>query len=102
MADDKKQNIWYWLGNTAVGLIGLGVTYSDYILPKVFPSHTLVNQLALPISVGLKFLWDSWKYRKGKIAPHGKNILDKISDKITGKYDSANNKDNLPSGLSKK
>ena len=97
MSKKKKENIWYWLGNSLVGLAGIAVTYSDVILPKIFPAHTLVNQLAIPISLGLKFLWDSREYRKGTIAPHGKSLLDNVPDKITGKY----NANNLPSGLRK-
>lgn len=100
MPEEKKKNIWYWLGNAAVGLTGIAITYSDKILPKVFPDHTVVSQLAIPISVGLKFLWDSWQYRKGTISPQGKTLLDKVSDKITGTYNSKNK--DLPSGLSAK
>lgn len=98
MAEQKKKNLLYWIGNTLVGLVGISVAYSDVILPKVFPDHTIVNQLAIPISVGLKFLWDSWKYRNGTISEHGKLLLDKVTDKITGTYNSKN----LPSGLSEK
>ena len=94
MPSEKKKNWLYWLGNAAVGIFGLAVTYSDAILPKVFPEHTLVNQLALPIGAGIKFLWDSWKYQRGTIAPQGKVMLDSIPDRITGKFNS------LPSGLS--
>lgn len=98
----NKENIFYWLGNVAVGLLGLGVQYSDVILPKAFPKHTLVNQLAIPISLGLKFVWDSWKYRKGTISEGGKNFLDKITDKVTGEYGSKPPKNGeLPGGLRK-
>lgn len=91
------KNFLYWAGNALVGLAGIAVTFSDKILPTVFPEHTVVNQLAIPISFGLKFLWDSWKYRKGTIANSGKTMLDKVSNKATGIYGSK-----LPSGLSEK
>ena len=96
MPSDKKKNWLYWLGNAAVGLFGIAVTFSGEILPKIFPEHTLTNQLALPLSAALKFLWDSWKYQRGTIAPQGKIMLDNIPDAVTGKFNS------LPGGLSDK
>jgi len=89
MKSKKKKNFWYWLGNAAVGLFGVALTYSDKILPAVFPEHTVVNQLALPISAGLKFLWDGWKYRKGKIADHGKKLMDKLPSGVRGEFNSS-------------
>lgn len=91
------KNLLYWMGNVAVGLTGIAITFSDKIIPAVFPERTLIHQLALPVAATLKFLWDSWKYRKGTIAPHAKELYDKAPNRITGKYNSKN----LPSGLSK-
>ena len=93
-----KKNFWYWLGNAAVGLAGVAVTFSDKIIDVAFPDYTVVSKLAIPISLGVKFLWDSWKYRNGTISDSGKNLLDKVPDKVTGQY----NSNNLPSGLSEK
>ncbi len=88
MPDKKRKNFWYWLGNAVVGLLGISVAYSDKILPAAFPEKTIVNKLAIPISIGLKFLWDSWRYKKGSIADSGKKLYDKLPDGVTGRFNS--------------
>lgn len=88
------KNFLYWLGNAVTGLAGIAITFGDKIIPTVFPEHTVVNKLAIPITLGLKFLWDSWKYRKGNISTQGKKIYDQIPNKLTGAYNSK-----LPSGI---
>lgn len=88
MPKEIKKNWLYWLGYAGAGLAGIAVSYSDMIIPEVFPEHTLVNKLAIPVSLGLKFLWDTWKYRNGNIAEHGKKMLDKLPNGITGKFNS--------------
>ena len=97
---DKKKSFWYWLGNTAVGLLGTAVYFSDAIIPEVFPEKTIAHKLAIPISYGIKYLWDSWKYRKGELHPTAEKLLDKLPNAITGKKGSLV-KGELPSGLSK-
>lgn len=73
-----KKNIWYWLGNAAVGLLGIGVAFSDQIINVSFPEKTLVHQLSIPISFGLKFVWDLWRHKQGKLPDSAAKMYDKI------------------------
>ena len=79
----KKNNFWYWLGQTALGLVSIAVTFSPQIL-EVFPDHTVVNQFAIPIGLGMKFIWDSWKYRRNTLPESQTKLLDIIPNGITG------------------
>lgn len=81
----KRKNFWYWLGQAAIGISSIAVTFSDNILGASFPEHTWVNQMAIPIGVGVKFLWDRVLYKKD-ILP-GKNTnkaYDAIPNAFTG------------------
>lgn len=93
------KNFLYWAGHAVAGIAGIAVAFSDKIIPIAFPDYTVISKLAIPISIGLKFLWDKRNYTKGTIAPQGKAVMDKIPDKVTGVYGS---KAGLPSGLSDK
>lgn len=105
MSKDRKDNIWYWLGNTAVGLLGIGITFSDKIFSQL-PEHTTLHQWGWLIAPSLKFIYDSFKYRKGTIASSGKRLYDILPNGITGEYNSNeikildNIKKKLPGGLS--
>lgn len=94
----KKKSIWHNIAQTLLLLASIGVTFSEKIIGVSFPEHTVVNQLAIPISLGAKFLWDRVLYKKDNLGSGMTRVMDVIPNWATG--EKGINK-NLPSGLSK-
>jgi hypothetical protein len=81
----KKKNFWYWLGQAAIGVASIAVTFSDNILGASFPEHTWVNQMAIPIGAATKFLWDRVLYTKDALPGKSHNkVYDALPNTFTG------------------
>lgn len=81
----RKRNFWYYLGQTALGIASIAVTFSSTILDKSFPEHTWVNQMAIPLGVTIKFLWDRILYRRDELPGKlNSRYMDAIPDAFTG------------------
>lgn len=81
----SKKNFWYWIGQAAIGLASIAVTFSGTILNTSFPEHTWVNQMAIPIGAATKFLWDRVLYQKSKLPGKTTNkVYDSIPNAFTG------------------
>lgn len=80
----KKKSKWYYIGQSLLGLLGVGVAFSGQIL-DAFPDHTLVSQWSIPIAGGIKVLWDIWMYQKDALPETMTRFYDKLPDPVTGK-----------------
>ena len=81
--DDKKSFLWL-LGRMAGVVVGTAVTLGDIILPSVFPEHTLMHKFALPITVGLDYIWQRVRYSNNKLPEGAKKVGDTLPNGLSG------------------
>lgn len=86
----KKKNILYWLGQTVIGLASIAVQFAPLILGE-FADHTVASKFAIPIGLGVKFIWDGWKYRRNTLPKSQTTMLDFVPNKLTGMKGSIKN-----------
>lgn len=91
MSNQQRHTFWWWVKTTAQVLGTTGVAFAPEIL-QLFPEHTMLFKLAIPIGFAVKLFGMKWDYeRKSERLPEGvRKTMDKISDDYTGVKDSKN------------
>jgi hypothetical protein len=83
-----KDALW-WGKTIGQGLAITAVTFAPEIL-RIFPEHTMVFKLAVPIGFMIKFLWMRKDYKKDVLPSGITKVMDKIPDAVTGEKGSDN------------
>lgn len=81
---EDKKSFWWLLGRVGTVALGTALSFSDVIIPEIFPSNTLVHKFALPISVGIDYIWQRTKYVNNKLPEGIKAIGDSLPNGLTG------------------
>lgn len=80
---DQKKNLWFWTKTVGIGLVSTAVAFAPEIM-QVFPEHTLVAKLALPVGFFIKWMMAKKDYKKDELPSGITKLMDKIPDKYTG------------------
>lgn len=83
MSAEEKKNLKWWLKTTLqVGGMTL-VTFAPELF-QLFPEHTLLFKMALPLGFAIKLFGTKLEYQKGNLPEGMTKLMDRIPNRFTG------------------